>query len=278
MDTPLVEYSDPNFRYHHIISTDPNTKFGSTLSQAHTHYEILFFIKGDVTYILEDKSYKLMPYDIVLVKPNAYHYLQFNSNQEYERYLFSFTKKQAEYLCVNLLSDKEQALIRCQNPKELNRELCKFDFYFNRVGPKSFSDVALPLLKTLFYYLNLTQLPLENPQASNTYLSEIINYINNNLFAIKSLEEVCDYIHISYSYLVYLFKTSLHVTPKKYITEKRLLAAQNLLELGRKPFHVWEECGFTSYTVFFRNYVRFFGVAPTDYKKNTSLLSVNIDG
>lgn len=277
MDTPLAEYSDPTFRYHHIISTSPTTQFGNTLSQAHMHYEILFFVKGDVTYILEDKSYKLMPYDIVLVKPNTYHYLQFNSNQEYERYLFSFTRRQAEYLRVNLLSDKQQELIRCQNPKELQRELYKFDFYLNRLNQNSFTDIALPLLKTLFYYLSLTQLTPNTPQLNNNYLSEIIDYINSNLFTINSMDEICNHVHISYSYLIYIFKTSLHVTPKKYITEKRLLAAQNLLELGAKAYHVWEECGFTSYTVFFRNYVQFFGVSPTNYKNNSSLTSADIN-
>ena len=66
------------------------------------------------------------------------------------------------------------------------------------------------------------------------------------------------------SYLYRLFKRELFKTPKKYLTEKRLLHAQRELKKGGKPTEVAEACGFDDYTTFYRNYVDHFGKAPSE--------------
>ena len=58
-------------------------------------------------------------------------------------------------------------------------------------------------------------------------------------------------------------KSELMKTPKKYITEKRLLYAQNQIKKGRRPTDVSVECGFDDYTTFYRNYCAEFGRPPS---------------
>jgi mannose-6-phosphate isomerase-like protein (cupin superfamily) len=51
----------------------------------HDFYEIYFFISGKVTYLIEGKSYKLKPGDILLINNRELHKPIIQQGQEYER-------------------------------------------------------------------------------------------------------------------------------------------------------------------------------------------------
>lgn len=51
----------------------------------HDFDKITIFIKGNVNYMVEGKSYELIPYDIVLVKHNDIHRLIVDNSTVYER-------------------------------------------------------------------------------------------------------------------------------------------------------------------------------------------------
>jgi transcriptional regulator GlxA family with amidase domain len=59
----------------------------------------------------------------------------------------------------------------------------------------------------------------------------------------------------------------MRISPKKYITSKRLLAAQQLLRAGERPTTVYLKCGFSTYPAFYKRYVEFFGYAPSDERE-----------
>ena len=74
-------YLDGQFRLFHL--TDQETR------EIEYHYhdfdKITIFIKGQVTYVVEGRSYELKPYDIVLVKHNDLHRLTVDNRAPYER-------------------------------------------------------------------------------------------------------------------------------------------------------------------------------------------------
>ena len=95
-----------------------------------------------------------------------------------------------------------------------------------------------------------------------------MNYLAENLRALRKAadmtqEEVAGALFISSSYLYRLFRESLHQSPKKYLMDKRLLAAQRKILAGGKPTIVSQECGFREYTTFYRSYCAFFGHSPS---------------
>ena len=59
------------------------------------------------------------------------------------------------------------------------------------------------------------------------------------------------------------FKLNFGITPKQYINEKRLLHAKNLILLGKRPTDIYEQCGFLTYTSFFRSYKKYFDKSPS---------------
>jgi AraC-like DNA-binding protein len=107
-----------------------------------------------------------------------------------------------------------------------------------------------------------------NPTAEGARLSPLISealgYINRNLCSPLDIGQIADSLYVSESYLFRLFKKELHRTPSKYIREKRLALAQKMLSEGERPTAVCARCGFSDYTTFYRNYVAFFGCAPSE--------------
>ena len=95
-----------------------------------------------------------------------------------------------------------------------------------------------------------------------------MQYINEHLFTLKNIDEIADALFITKSYLFYLFKTHIKTSPKRYIMEKRLLAAHEMITQGAKPTHVYEKVGFNDYTSFYRNNTKFFNIPPSEISSN----------
>ena len=56
----------------------------------HDFYELIFFVHGDVDYMIESKSKKLVSNDIILIPAGLLHYGVANIEVEYERYVLKF--------------------------------------------------------------------------------------------------------------------------------------------------------------------------------------------
>ena len=234
----------------------------------HTHsgYELLYFIDGDATYVIEDRKYKLKKGDLVLIRPFQYHFIQIDEPRRYERYDILFDPEKHGIESTRLIPGDIEVINISENAilEELFR---KMDFYHIKSDPKTFEKILYHLVSELFYNISLSYhtLPESTPTLS-PLISKALKYANENLCTVTGIEEIAAHLFISESYLFRLFQKELHQTPKKYIMEKRLLLAQKMLTEGEKPTLVCERCGFGDYTTFYRNYTSFFGRSPSKKK------------
>ena len=141
----------------------------------------------------------------------------------------------------------------------------KINYYYNSFSSEDFSKLLLCLIKEVSYNLTLiNESELTKHYNLPTYVESAIKYINDNLFTITDLDEIASHLYISKTYLISLFKKHLKISPKQYVNEKRLLHAKNLILLGKRPTDIYEQCGFSTYTSFFRSYKKYFGKAPSN--------------
>ena len=98
-----------------------------------------------------------------------------------------------------------------------------------------------------------------------------MEYINENLFTIGDVEEVASALFLAKNYFFRVFKNAMKISPKKYITSKRLLAAQQLLRRGERATSVYLRCGFSTYPSFYKRYVEFFGYAPSEERERSAI-------
>ncbi len=255
-------FSSNNLFYKHHVSKN----LACDTYSLHTHglYELLYFVDGDATFVIEDRRYKLKKGDLILIRPLQYHFIQIDSPVDYERYNFLFDAERHNVHSVKALPE-ETVVINIKGNTIAEDIFKKCDFYQANCTPEVFSELLEHLLCELFYNISLFPHTFpDNSTVLSPLLSKALNYINQNLLTTLSVEDVASHLFVSESYLFRLFKTELHQTPKKYIMVKKLLVAQKMIASGEKPTTVAEKCGFSDYTSFYRNYIAFLGCRPSD--------------
>ncbi|MBQ8907857.1 MAG: AraC family transcriptional regulator [Clostridia bacterium] len=233
---------------------------------AHTHnlYELLYFLDGDATHVIEDRKYKLKRGDLILIRPYQYHFIQIDAPARYERYGILFDPERHGVEGIDRLGEDIEVLSLAENGIA-DSIFQRCDLYRQSSDSKTFEKILPHLLSELFYYISLFPQPT-SPRTTplSPLISEALKYTNENLSTVSGIKEIAAHLFISESYLFRLFRQELHQTPKKYILEKRLLLAQKRLLSGEKASSVCRSCGFGDYTTFYRNYTAFFGHAPSD--------------
>ena len=81
------DYKEIDFAHKLNGHTLPSDDFKKHM---HDFYELIFFVHGDVDYMIESKSKKLVSNDIILIPAGLLHYGVANVDVEYERYVLKF--------------------------------------------------------------------------------------------------------------------------------------------------------------------------------------------
>ena len=246
-DSPI---SDEAFTGHHL----------------HNEYELIFILEGDITYVLEDKKYKLQPYDMVLTRPSRYHYIQIDTDRPYERYNMLFP---ASFVGENILGMLPEGVefFSCRDLPVVADNFRKAERY-TELGPEAFGVLLSCLLKEICYnVVNPPESAKPIPDSVSPLVSSALDYINKNLYTVKNVEEISSALFVSENYFFRAFKSEMKISPKRYINHKRLLEAQRRISEGARPTDVYSDCGFASYPAFFKCYVKYFGHAPSKTEK-----------
>lgn len=244
-------------------SSDARPLAGKFGPHVHRGYELIYLCGGDATYAIEDRKYRLKKDDLIVIRPNDYHVLQFHSDEPYDRYVVQFNP-------VSLGIDMKRLpkgvdVINCTHMPIITDLFKKVDYYHTCFSEKTAADIIVLLLKELLFNLYVVgqNADLQRISSVHPLIQRALSLINAELFTIDNVGEVARKLYVTESYLYRLFKKELMTTPGKYITEKRLLAARNMLLQGKNPTQVYVACGFTDYSAFYRNYQSFFGYPPS---------------
>lgn len=231
----------------------------------HNAYEMIYFMDGDATHVIEDRKYKLKRGDLILIRPLQYHFIQIDAPSRYERYDVLFDMEKHGIESVGLIPENMEVINLAGNTvvEDIFR---KWDLYYQNSDSETFEKILSHLISELFYNISLFPHTFsENTMTLSPLISEALKYTNENLCTIVGIEEIANHLFVSESYLFRLFQKELHQTPKKYIMEKRLLMAQKMISEGEKATAVCKNCGFGDYTTFYRNFTAFFGHTPSEY-------------
>lgn len=235
---------------------------GEVSSHTHPLYELIYFMRGDASHVVEDRMYKLSRGDLVIVAPGKYHDIRFDGNREYERINILFDPEAMGLECAARVASHTEVVSLSDRP-ETAAIFAKMARYQEALSEQEFVKAASHLLYELFCDLSLDEQENRRYSKLHPMLSEALSYISDNLFVIRNVQTIAEALHVTEGYLFRLFREELNTSPKKYVTDKRLLAAQGMIRLGRRPSEVYAECGFSDYTSFFRSYKKFFGVSPS---------------
>ncbi len=259
----LFYLDDENLKVYHGVSE--NVDENSYQPHYHDRYELVFFLKGEVTYTVEGRSYKLKRGDIVLSRPRQIHCISPEAGSYYERYIAIINTKYINQNILKRLNDRHDIFSTREN-EALFDLFSKLDEYSKRFSKEEFSHIAYNIIEEIIYNLSVIK-DDDSSSNINPIIEKALDYINENLTSIASIEEICEHLYITKSHLHHLFVKHLQTTPAKYICAKKLILAQRMIKKGKRPTDVYLDCGFSDYATFFRNFKRHFGYSPNQEGK-----------
>lgn len=232
----------------------------------HDFYKIVIFISGNVKYNIEGKSYKLSPYDIVLVHKGNIHRPEYVAGEPYERVIFFISEdyleqhKGEEYSLLNcFLCARQEASDVLRFPAMVNSAIMEIVGKLEKNGAENRYAGKLygaALFIELMVLLNRACLEEKDCFSRNVMYNQkmidIIRYINEHLKEELSIDSLSEHFYISKYHMMRQFKKETGYTIHNYITEKRVQAANNLIQAGISPTMACYECGFQDYSTFSR--------------------------
>lgn len=264
MDSKIFySHREEDLIYDHCLNTN-HRRVGIS---AHTHNfpEILFLKEGDVNFIIDGKQFNLKKNDLVITPPLAIHEINFESDQNYERYVLIFNEQLLGFSFLDALPVGLHVLSFDGNDSMINL-FKKIDYYLEQLTGEMSKMMLTNLLQEICVNVILSaKYAKANPYTqTNPIVCEAIAYIDSHLLTLQGLEEICKELFITKSHLHHLFIKHLNITPKKYIATKRLAMAQREISFGAKPTEIYTKCGFSDYSAFYRAYKNQFGYPPSE--------------
>ncbi|WP_294180270.1 AraC family transcriptional regulator [uncultured Clostridium sp.] len=249
----------------------------------HDFNKIVIFVSGDTTYLIEGNSYKLKPWDILLINSNDIHKAVIDPNKIYERIIFwvnpdfliKYNNNCNLLSCFDLASAQRFNLLRLDGPqladtkKLLSR--IKSSLKNREFGYKTLINC---LFIQFMVYINRWFLDQKNLREFSDIkcdenIGSILNYINKNLSSDLSIDSISSRFYMSKYYLMHKFKEQTGYTIHNYIIQKRLIMSNLLIKKGRSITDACMESGFNDYSNFSRAFKKIFMLSPKEYyKKN----------
>lgn len=261
----LCSYACEKFVYNHMCHE--NFDFEFIEPQTHSEFELIFVKSGELNYIIEDRIYNVGENDMIFTKPGMLHRINFLSREKYDRYDILF---KADIIFPGVFDKipEDIDVFYIKKTKRIEEIFKKMDFYCENFTGSALENILTHSIDEIFYNILLSkEYTNERFYTSNALVTKAIHYIEENLENDLSLENICEELFITKSYLNKLFNRYLRVTPAKYITSKRLIAIQKEIISGEIPTKVFHKFGFLEYSTFYRNYKEYFGYPPSEENK-----------
>jgi len=264
----LFSYRDRDLYSHHSLDHDPAPE--SFTMHAHEWMEVLYFLSGSGSCLVEGTLYPLQQGDILIMRAAETHMVQISPEAPYERIALHFS--------TGLLAglDPEGRLLRPFLDRPLGRRnlypaaadpegrlrAAFRDFEFDRVA-----DVRLNLLGRLLVLLTGIAAVFDREESAavpHDLPGQVVAYVNRHLFEDISLQTVADRFYRSRSQISRIFRSATGSSLWEYVTLKRLLAARAMIQRGEPAGSACIACGFSDYSSFFRAYRSQFGHPPKE--------------
>ena len=245
----------------------------------HDFYEVYFFLSGNVQYNIESRSYLLTPGDVLLISPMELHQPMFGAEQKvYERIVLWIDKRFLEEFglpgqdltaCFDTTVPGHTNLLR---PEGVIRQFLSFmldQLMVESNSDEPFQDLAaMSYLAQVLILLNRLsrQARKENTlsgQDSSVY--NVLGYINDHYSEDLSLDYLANKFFISKYHLSREFQRLVGTSVHRYIVQKRLVMAKQMLSEGKPSSEVYQHCGFGDYSNFYRAFKAEYQISPKDY-------------
>ena len=267
-------YLRENYHYFHLRDTAGQERD----FHFHDFDKIVLLISGGVDYAVEDKVYRLRPWDVLLVRHHMIHKALIDKSEPYERIIIYLDRKYFDRVMpgAGLLDCFERAgKTGCHllAPDAGQREglMAALDAYERSLTDEEFGAQAMRDTLMMQLLIRINRIASAAPERPDVRLDpkieDTLSYINENLSRELTVDALAARVYLSRYHFMRLFKAQTGSTVHAYVRQKRLLYAARLIREGINANKAAADSGFADYSSFHRAFRESFGMSPGELKK-----------
>ena len=216
----------------------------------HDFYEVYLLLRGRVEYIVENQIYRMRPGDWMLTSRLS-------------------TPRTSLTRCFDTSVATHTNLLRLPGATGAQMRAAIERLCSLRAAKDYGSDLlAQGALVELMIGLNRAAEERGDARpvgSSDQVVDAVLHYINEHYSETLTLDQLAEKFFISKYHLLRKFDAQVGTTVHRYILQKRLLNAKQLLAGGVPPNEVCQYCGFGDYANFYRAFKAEYNQTPRQY-------------
>lgn len=252
--------------------------------ESHNFWEMVYVDSGVVEISAGDKVHTLKSGDIAFHKPNEFHTIKTDSEHTANVFVISFVCSsvamsyfKGKVLSVpsklkkhitSILNEIEQSFV-LMSSGDFKLEIKENAPIGGQQMVRTYLEQFLILLvrdaqenKTAHFFPN-------KESMENHLISQMIHFIEDNLYTNITVEEICDEMNYSRAYLSKIFKATTGFTILEYILNRKIMQAKKLIKENDYNFsQISDKLAFDNPHYFTRVFKRISGMTPSEYKNS----------
>ena len=231
-------YLHENYRYFHLRDTAGQERD----FHFHEFDKLVLLLSGRVNYLVENQSYPLQPWDLLLVKHHTIHKALIDRSEPYERIIIYLDRQffdralpGARLMDCFETADREGRYLLAPDGEqraELGETLRAFERARedSRFGSEAMRDTLM--MQILIQIGRMAPAAPESREQVDPKIRQVLSYINEHLTEELSVEQLSEQVYLSRYHFMRLFKAQTGSTVHAYVRQKRLLSAARLIREG----------------------------------------------
>ena len=270
-------YLKENYHYFHLRDTAGQERD----FHFHEFDKVVVLLSGHVDYTVEDITYALKPWDVLLVKHHTIHKALIDKTEPYDRVIIYLDGKYFDRIMPNAglmdcfeKADKDARQRITPDDGQQEQLAAALEDYEaamrdEELGAEAIRDTQMVKLLVLInrIYASGSTAPDRAEATRDPKIAAVLSYINENLGRELSVDELAEQAYLSRYHFMRLFKAQTGSTVHAYVRQKRLLYAARLIREGESAARAAAESGFSDYSAFHRAFRESFGISPGQLKK-----------
>lgn len=248
----------------------------------HNFYEIMYIVEGEFAILLNNTTYHLNPGDFILINMNQLHHYQYaeKRHDKCRRILMWVSKSYLDALTgstLDLSTCFSSSTPAWHFPVHQREHLGKYmTNLLYLAGDDKTNPAEVAVLEKAYmalFFVSLNQL-CSHPEFSfpteqihnNPMIRTLTNFINAHIGESITLDMLAQQANLSKYHFVRIFKELTGMTVHDFINHKRIIKACEMIWDGEPLGDIYERCGFSDYSSFFRNFKAIYGISPSEFK------------
>lgn len=254
---------------------------------SHDYFQIYYIKSGKLLHHLEVSDAYLAAGDVFILPPDIPHYIE-KSGDRVDFYSLSFTPGYFQsaresnklvldflyYLKSQPLSDIHPKFVLSYEDAVFSETLIKRimeEFTSKKAGKDELIKECVSALLSIFargYFEQKAEILIS--EESRLLVMHSIEYVKNHLDEDLTLSEIVRRSAMSKTCFCTIFNSIVGMSFKEYLNRCRIEKAAELIASGEKVSAAAGCCGFSEFSTFYRNFKKYMGVSPSEFKKKNN--------